>query len=149
MTCRRLFSYVTCVLVLASIIVASDKQSAPAQASNLHFTVVKDDTSKPVRNASVILHPVNKNGSQSKGGFQIKTDADGKALSEGIPYGLLRVQVLAPGFQTFGDDYKVDKPDMEIEIRLKRPGDQLSVYDKTPDKQKAPPPAPPAETTPH
>src|SRR5271166_1950420 len=149
MTGRRVFGCLACALVLAVIAAGSDKQSASSNASNLHITVVKDDNNKPVRNASVILHPVNKNGSQSKGGFQIKTDSDGKALSEGIPYGLLRVQVLAPGFQTYGEDYKIDKPEMEIEIRLKRPGDQLSVYDKAPDKQKTSPPAPPAETTPH
>ena len=47
--------------------------------------------------------------------------------------------MLAPGFQTFGDDYQIDQPEMEIEIRLKRPGDQLSIYDK--DKQQAQPPA--------
>ena len=149
MTGRRVFGCLACALVLAVIAAASDKQPAPSNASNLHFTVVKDDNNKPVRNASVVLHPVNKNGSQSKGGFQIKTDADGKALSEGIPYGLLRVQVLAPGFQTFGDDYQINKPDMEIEIRLKRPGDQLSVYDKAPEKQQAPPTATPAEPKPH
>lgn len=137
------------MFLLAVIAVASDKQSAPSNASNLHITVVKDDNNKPVRNASVVLHPVNKNGSQSKGGFQIKTDSDGNALSEGIPYGLLRVQVLAPGFQTYGEDYQINKPDMEIEIRLKRPGDQLSVYDKAPEKQNAPPATAPPEPKPH
>ena len=145
---RRVFGCLFGALLLTMLASASDKQSAAVQFSNLHFTIVKDDNNKPVRNASVVLHPVNKDGSQSKGGFQIKTDNDGKAASEGIPYGLLRVQVLAPGFQTFGDDYKVDKPDMEIEIRLKRPGDQLSVYDKATDKQKAPP-APSSEPKPH
>ena len=143
---RCLFACLCCTVLLAVLSVASDKQSAPAQASNLHITVVKDDNNKPVRNASVVLHPVKKDGSQSKGGFQIKTDAEGKALSEGIPYGLLRVQVLAPGFQTFGDDYQINKPEMEIEIRLKRPSDQLSVYDKEP--QKTPPAKPPAEPKP-
>ena len=146
MRSRRLLGCLSCALLLTALAIASDKQAGSSQASNLHFTVVKDDNNKPVRNASVILHPVNKDGSQSKGGFQIKTDAEGKALSEGIPYGVLRVQVVAPGLQTFGDDYQIDKPEMEIEIRLKRPSDQLSVYDKAP--QKAPPAKPPVEPKP-
>ena len=137
----------SCAWLLTTLVVASDKQAGSSQASNLHFTVVKDDNNKPVRNASVVLHPVGKDGKQSKGGFQLKTDNDGKVGSDGLPYGLLRVQVLAPGFQTFGEDYDLNKPDMDIEVRLKRPKDQLSIYDKPPDKPQttpATPPAPPA-----
>jgi len=33
-----------------------------------------------------------------------------------------------PGFQTFGDDYVVDKPEMEITVKLKRPAEQYSIY---------------------
>ena len=134
----KLWGAVGCGLMLTLVSGASDKKDAPLQVSNVHFTVVKDDNNKPVRNASVILHPVDKNGGQSKGGFQIKTDNEGKVTYEGLPYGLLRVQVLAPQMKTFGDDYDINKPEMEIEIRLKRPGEQLSVYDKAPAKQQTP-----------
>src|SRR3984885_11589440 len=67
----------------------------------LNFQVIRDYNGKPIRNASVVMHPVEKNGKQGKGGLQIKTDADGKASYEGAPYGKLRIQVLAGGFQTF------------------------------------------------
>ena len=138
----RLLICFLCTCLLAASALASDKQAAPLKSSNLHFTVLKDDNNKPVRNAGVVLHPVGKNGQQAKGGIELKTDNEGKIEAGGIPYGTLRVQVLAPGFKTFGDDYQVDKPEMEIEIRLKRPTDQLSVYDKPKDK------APPATTPP-
>ena len=132
-------------IALAAIsISAKDKQAAPLQASNLRFNVVKDDNNKPVRNASVILHMTTKSGNQAKGGFQLKTDNEGNASTEGIPYGVLRIQVLAPGMQSFGDDYQIDKPDMEIKIRLKRPGEQMSVYDKPQSKQPPQPVTPPA-----
>src|SRR5271165_306898 len=137
----HMFGCLGCALLVATLTFASDKKSGTQQTSNLKFTVVKDDNNKPVRNASVVLHPVGKNGQQSKGGFQLKTDNDGKTESDGLPYGPLRVQVLALGFQTFGDDYDVNKPEMDIQIRLKRPTDQLSTYDKPPSK---PDPAPPA-----
>jgi|SRR6516162_4167442 len=130
MPVRGLVSFLVCMLLLTPWAVASDKQSGQQQYSNLHFTVVKDDNNKPVRNASVILHPVNKNGTQGKGGFQLKTDNEGNTATEGIPYGPIRVQVLAPGFQTFGEDYQVNQPTMDIQIRLKRPGEQFSTYDK-------------------
>jgi hypothetical protein len=140
-----------CVLVLwlaALPALASDKQSAPLQSANLHFTVVKDDNNKPVRNASVVLHPVGKNGKQEKGGIELKADGEGKINADGIPYGPLRIQVLSPGFQTYGDDYQINKPDMVIEIRLKRPTDQLTIYDKPKDKTPPAPTTPPAEPKP-
>lgn len=136
------------MLLVSLLVLASDKQSGAQQASNLRFTVVKDDNNKPVRSASVVLHPVAKDGKQSRGGFQLKTDNEGKTASEGLPYGLLRVQVLAPGFQTFGEDYDINKPEMDIEIRLKRPKDQISIYDKPQDKQQGAPTTPAAEPKP-
>ena len=45
-----------------------------------------------------------------------------------IPYGLIRVQVIAPGFQTFGEDYTINQPEQPVTIRLKRPRDQYSIY---------------------
>ena len=95
----------------------------------MKFVVLKDDNGKPVRNASVILHLVGQNGKQAKGGFQLKTDAEGKTETEGVPYGLVRIQVIAPGFQTFGDDYTVNQPEQNVVIRLKRPQDQYTIYD--------------------
>jgi hypothetical protein len=49
----------------------------------------------------------------------------------------------------------VNQPDMDIRIRLKRPGEQLSVYDKDKNKQApatppvTPPAAPPTEPKPN
>lgn len=134
-------------LLFVAPLLAGDKQQSD-QYSNLHFLVVKDANDKPVRNASVVLHPVKKDGSQSKGGFQLKTDSEGNAATEGIPYGPLRIQVLAPGFQTFGEDYQVNQPTMDIQIRLKRPGEQFSVYDKSKKTEPVPPQPPAAQTPP-
>ena len=129
---------------------AKDKPSGSDKSSKLTFNVVKDDNNKPVRNASVILHLVSKDGKQTKGGFQLKTDNEGNTETEGIPFGLIRIQVLAPGFQTFGDDYTINQPETEIKVRLKRPSDQMSVYDKPPSKPpEAPPATPPAEPKPN
>ena len=64
--------------------------------------------------------------------MELKTDPEGKTSFDGIPYGMLRVQVLATGFQTFGEDYDIDKPKTEITIKLKRPQGQYSVYDDHP-----------------
>ena len=98
------------------------------QSSALNFVVVKETNGKPVRNASVVLHAVEEDGKQAKGGYELKTDPEGKTSFEGVPYGKLRVQVLAPGYQTFGDDYVINQPQQEIVIKLKPPQGQYSIY---------------------
>ena len=105
----------------------------------MYFSVIKDDNGKPVRNAAVVLHPVNEKGKQSRGGLELKTDADGKANFDGVPYGMLRIQVLAHGFQTYGEDYDIQKPKTEIMVKLKRPQGQFSVYDDRPNDASAAP----------
>jgi len=77
-------------------------QDDEGPTSSLKFVVVRDTDGKPVRNAEVVLHPVKRKGKQDKGELDLKTDADGKTSMDGVPYGPLRVQVLAPHFQTFG-----------------------------------------------
>ncbi len=104
--------------------------------SSVRFVVVRDTDGKPVRNAEVVLHPVNRKGKQAQGEMELKTDADGKASIDGIPYGPLRVQVLAPHFQTFGDDFEINKPEMELTVKLKHPSGQYSTYDNHPDDKK-------------
>src|SRR5215469_9283550 len=105
-------------------------------SSSMHFMVVKDYNGKPIANAAVILHPVNTKGKQARGGMELKTDHEGQTRFDGIPYGTLRVQVIAQGFQTFGEDYEVNKPDMDVTIKLKRPAGQYSIYDQKKDDKK-------------
>jgi len=118
-----------------------DKEQEPT--SWLYFSVIKDDNGKPVRNAAVIMHSVNAKGKQERGDLELKTDPDGKANFDGVPYGVLRVQVLAHGFQTYGEDFDISKPKVDITIKLKRPQGQFSVYDdknpNAPPKQEPPP----------
>lgn len=134
---------VFCVAIFAALFGMAWGQLNPGPQAKLDFLVIKDDSGKPVRNAGVVMHPVNKSGQQSRGGYELKTDPDGKASFDGVPYGPLRVQVLAPGFQTFGDDYQVDKPQMQITVKLKRPQKQYSIYDEHGDPKKDPEQKPP------
>jgi len=117
------------LLLAAGSALAQKDNDKDGPSSWVYFTVVKDENGKPVRNAAVIMHPVSAKGKQVRGGLELKTSSDGKTDFDGIPYGMLRVQVLAPGFQTYGEDFDIEKATMEITIKLKRPGGQYSVYD--------------------
>jgi len=123
--------------------------------ARVEVTILKDVNGKPVENAAVVFHPMQ--GEKDEGNMELKTNEDGKTVIDVLPIGgTVRLQVIARGFQTFGDDYKIDKSDMAIEIRMKRPGEQYSIYkkhdkpqeggrDETP--QKAPDSSAPANST--
>ena len=109
---------------------------AQESTAELNFLVIKDYNGKPVRNAAVVLHPVNAHGKQGHGGFELKTDNEGKTNFDGVPYGKLRVQVLAPGFRRLGRTMTWISATMDIEVKLLLPQKQYSIYDdqRTPKK---------------
>ena len=125
------------MLGLASCMIGSARaQDDEGPMSALRFVVVRDSDGKPVRNAEVVLHPVKRKGKQAKGEMELKTDAEGRTNIDGIPYGPLRVQVLAPHFQTFGEDYEINKAETDITVKLRRPGGQYSVYENHGEEKK-------------
>ena len=103
------------------------KYKPPPETSEIHVTVLRDSSGKPIHNAAVVLHPLH--AGKDQGAMEVKTDEDGKIALDIVPVGdTLRLQIIAPGFQTFGEDYLVDAPAKEIVVRLKRPGTQYSIY---------------------
>ena len=92
--------------------------------------MLKDFNGKPITNAHVIFHPTE--GDRDKGSLELKTNEDGKAIIDVIPIGdTVTLQVIADGYQTYGQSYKIDKPEMTMEVHMKRPGGQYSIYKNT------------------
>lgn len=120
-------------LVLSSVAVHAQndqrgrKYKAPPPSARIEVTVLKADNGKPIQDAAVIFHPIE--GDKDKGSLELKTNEDGKALIDVIPVGdTVRLQVIAHGFQTYGKDYKVEKDQMSMEVRMNRPVSQYSIY---------------------
>ena len=100
------------------------KYKPPPPTSKIEVTVLRDDDSKPIENASVIFQLIGE-----KGNMELKTNEDGKSIIDVLPTGSsMRLQIIAKGYQTYGEDYKIDKAQMAFGIRLKRPGEQYSIY---------------------
>jgi Carboxypeptidase regulatory-like domain len=114
------------------------KYVAPPPPAHISVTVTKANNGKPVANAAVIFHPI-KNGKDG-GNMEIKTNREGVATLDIMPIGdTFRLQVVADGFQTFGEDYTIDSSVKEIEVKMKKPVSQQSIYST--------PPGSPATTT--
>ena len=135
------------VAALAAVSQAQDsskrgrKYKAPPPTSRLEVTVTRATNGKPVENASVIFHPL-VDGHDS-GNMELKTNDEGKAVIDVLETGSnVRLQIIAPGFQTYGEDYKIDKETMAIAVKLRRPPGQYSIYKKNEgmagDKDKSP-----------
>jgi hypothetical protein len=103
------------------------KYKPPPASATIHVTVVRDYNGKPVPAAHVIFHPIH--GDRDTGALELKTDEDGNATIDVIPIGdTVTLQVIADGFQTYGEVYKIDKLNMSMEVRLRRPAPQYSTY---------------------
>jgi len=103
------------------------KYKSPPPTARIEVTVLRDSSGKPIENAAVVFHPME--GEKDKGNMELKTNEEGKTVIDVLPIGdTVRMQVIAKGFQTYGQDYKIDKAEIVIEIKLKRPGEQYSIY---------------------
>lgn len=104
------------------------KYKPPPPTCKVTVTVLKAANGKPLENASVVFHPM-RNG-KDEGNMELKTNEDGKVTIDVIPVGdQLRLQVLAGGYQTYGEDYDLPGTMKEIEVKLKRPQKQYSIYE--------------------
>ena len=129
---RKTVAVIALLALAAGLSFAHDKKKKKKEdeIATVYFVVTRAANGKPVRNAAVVLHEVDYKGRQAKGGYELKTDLKGQTSFDGVPYGKLRVQVLARDLQTFGQDYEISQPVQNITIKLNPPQKQYSIYDK-------------------
>jgi hypothetical protein len=99
-----------------------DKSAGPAMTKlRIH---VSSDKDKPVANASVYVR------FYTAGGFlhhdklaemNFKTNQDGSVKVPEIPQGKILIQVIAPGWHTYGQWYDVEREEESIDIKLVPP----------------------------
>jgi len=94
---------------------------------------VKNYNDKPVERASVIVRFVEgrsiaKLGKKIITNWELKTNQQGVARIPSIPQGKIRVQVIAKGYQTFGELFEVNEEEKTIEVKLNAPQPQYSVH---------------------
>ncbi len=103
------------------------KYTPPPATATIKVTVLRSTNGKPIPNAAVVFHPME--GDRDKGALELKSDEDGKVTIDVIPIGdTVRLQVIADGWKTYGEDYKIDTDSKEIVVKMKRPGEQYSLY---------------------
>ena len=130
---NRYLTIIVALLVMAAVSLSAQektrrgrKYKPPPTTSKVEITVVRASDSKPIGNAAVIFH-VDMDG--DNGNMELKTNEDGKSVIDVLPIGsTMRLQIIAKGFQTYGQDYKIDKPEMAFDVKMRRPTEQYSIY---------------------
>jgi hypothetical protein len=130
MNIQRLIPVCLLLVLLPAVAIAGKKKTPDSElkTSSINMTVIRNSGGKPVKNAEVVIHLIDNHGKAKQEGMELKTHDDGKAEATGIPYGKVRIQVIAPGFRTYGEDFSIDQPTHEITIKLQKPAEQLSIY---------------------
>jgi hypothetical protein len=94
---------------------------------------VKTLGGKPIDRAGVIVRFVEgrsvvKLGKRIRTTYELRTNQEGLARIPEIPQGKILVQVIAKGYQTFGQTFEVEEPEKTIQINLKPPQPQYSSH---------------------
>lgn len=94
---------------------------------------VKNIHDKPVERASVIVRfvkgrSVKKFGKKIRRSWEMKTNQDGVAKIPPLPQGTVTVQVIAKGYQTYGERFEVDEEEKTIVVKLNPPQSQYSAH---------------------
>jgi len=96
--------------------------------------VVTTQSGRPVDRADVIVRfggrSVIKLGKMVRTTWEMRSSQEGVAEIPDMPKGKIRIQVIAKGYQTFGDTFDVAEDERTIEIKLNPPQPQYSSHDK-------------------
>ncbi len=104
--------------------------SAEAAKKLTRITVeVRNEKDEPVDRAAVIVKPLK--GNKVKRAYELRTSQKGTAPLPPIEQGRFLVQVIAKGYQTFGETYTIHEPEKTIQIKLNSPAVQHSVHGPT------------------
>ena len=115
----------------------------PALVSAADLTKIKimvmTPTGKPIDRASVVVsfagRSIAKFGKLVRTSWEVRTSQEGSVDIPEMPKGKIRVQVIAKGYQTFGQTFDVDEDERTIEVKLNLPQAQYSVHEAEASKK--------------
>jgi len=121
-----------CALSVPSPLKAQQKKDVKNSVTSIRVTVtVLDPKGRPLPNAGVVMKQVAVDtGRMSKHPFDIEihTDEKGTATVQGFEPGEVLVQVIAQGFQTYGQGFIMEHANENVHVKLEPPRSQVSIY---------------------
>ena len=116
-------------IALLLTVAAGLPTAAQDDKTRLTVKVLRETDGKPVADAHVVIHfTEGKLLKDRRGTWETKTNRRGEVMLPNVPTGTARVQVIARGYQTYGNQHQFTKAEEEVTIRLKSPQGQVSAY---------------------
>jgi hypothetical protein len=120
-----------CLMVLLLIVSAKLVAAPPDETSRLTLQVLTEESKKPVPSAHVVVRFVSGKKffiKDKRTSWEAQTDKRGELTLDDVPLGRVKVQVIARGYQTFGNEFELTKSQEDVTILLKPPAKQVSAY---------------------
>jgi hypothetical protein len=119
--------------VAATVLLIALAATAVAAPMTKIAIVLKNQSGKPVEHASVVVrfvqgHSIVKLGKSIKTTFELRSNQEGEARIPSIPQGKILVQVIAKGYQTFGQTFDISEEEKTLEITLNPPQQQYTAH---------------------
>ena len=120
------------VLLLPALLFWAASLYADAPVTKL-IIEVKTQGGRPVDRAAVVVKFVEgrsyiKLGKKIRTQWELRTNQEGLAQIPSVPQGKIQIQVIAKGYQTFGQVFEVEEEEKTIEVRLNPPQPQYSAH---------------------
>jgi hypothetical protein len=118
------------VLIFFGVLVTLSFAETPMTKITVHVTDTHD---KPVPNAAVIIrfvsgHSIIKLGRGTKTEWEVRSGQEGQVTLPTIPQGKILIQVIAKGYQTYGENVDIDEVKKTVEVVLKPPQAQYTAH---------------------
>jgi len=116
--------------VLALGALAQEDEGPPMTKLNI---LVTTQGGHPVDHASVVVrfvegHSVFKLGKAVHDTYELRTNEEGVVKVPAVRQGKIRIQVIAKGYQTFGQIFDITQQEKNVTIKLNPPQQQYSAH---------------------
>jgi uncharacterized GH25 family protein len=122
----------TAFLLATTLVATALLTITAAQTTKLRIEV-RNLEDKPIDRASVIVRFEGRSitklgGKKLKTSWEMRTNQEGVVSIPPLPQGLIQVQVIAKGYQTYGEKIEVNEEEKTIAVQLKPPQSQYSAH---------------------
>jgi len=122
----------TRITLLPAIFFCALAAWAAVPMTKIHVHVMSQG-GKPIERADVVVKFVKgrsavKLGKKIRISWEMRTNQEGIAKIPEIPQGTILIQVIAKGYQTFGQTFEVQETEKTIPVKLNSPQEQYSAH---------------------
>lgn len=117
------------VILSLTVFVRLPAAAEEEETTRLTLQVLREKDKQPVAAAHVVVRfKVEKFLKDKRTSWEVQTNRKGIVVLTDVPLGPIKVQVIAKGYQTYGNEFELSKPEEQVTVLLQSPQGQVSAY---------------------